>query len=130
MAALASESALILRDLGLLDRALEQAEEAVDMREAGRTRSLALSRISQVDIHLRRGDLDAAVAGRDLLSASPPLGSVRVVRQLDELRRRLAPHVGYRPVRECLERFDESRRARMLLLADIIPPQSPGGIPA
>ncbi|MFD7512413.1 hypothetical protein ACFV5N_24170 [Streptomyces sp. NPDC059853] len=90
-----------------------------------------LSRISQVDIHLRRGDLDAAVAaGRDLLSASPLLGSVRVVRQLDELRSQLALHVGYRPVREYLGRLDESRRAGMLLLADIVPPQSPGGISA
>ncbi len=129
-AALASESALILRDLEQYDEALSHAEQAVALREAGRARSLALSRISLVDIHVRRGDLDAAVSvGHDLLSTSPTLGSVRVVRQLDGLRQLLEAHRGYRPVREYLARFDDARRARMLLLADLIPP-SPGGTTA
>ncbi|MCG0066577.1 XRE family transcriptional regulator [Streptomyces tricolor] len=129
-AALASESALIMRDLEEYDEALSHAEQAVALREAGRARSLALSRISLVDIHVRRGDLDAAVSvGHDLLSTSPTLGSVRVVQQLDGLRRLLEPHRGYRPVREYLARFDDARRARMLLLADLIPP-SPGGTTA
>ncbi|MER7220817.1 MULTISPECIES: tetratricopeptide repeat protein [Streptomyces] len=126
-AALAGESALILRDLEQYDEALSHAEQAVALREAGRARSLALSRISLVDIHVRRGDLDAAVSvGHDLLSTSPTLGSVRVVRQLDGLRRLLEPHRGYRPVREYLARFDDARRARMLLLADLIPPPRRG----
>ncbi|MFF9526397.1 XRE family transcriptional regulator [Streptomyces achromogenes] len=129
-AALASESALTLRDLEQYDEALSHAEQAVALREAGRARSLALSRISLVDIHVRRGDLDAAVSvGHDLLSTSPTLGSVRVVQQLDGLRRLLEPHRGYRPVREYLARFDDARRARMLLLADLIPPP-PGGTTA
>ncbi|MET8183813.1 hypothetical protein [Streptomyces sp. NPDC005336] len=84
-AALASESALILRDLGQYDQALTQAERAVALREAGRTRSLALSRIVLVDIHVRRGDLDAAVSvGHELLSMSPTLGSIRVVHHLED----------------------------------------------
>ncbi|WP_409474640.1 tetratricopeptide repeat protein [Streptomyces sp. HC307] len=129
-AAPASESALILRDLEQYDQALTHAEQAVALREAGRARSLALSRITLVDIHVRRGDLDAAVsAGHDLLSTSPTLSSVRVVQQLDELRRLLEPHRSYGPVREYLVRFDDARRARMLLLADLIPP-SPGGATA
>ncbi|KAB1141111.1 tetratricopeptide repeat protein [Streptomyces luteolifulvus] len=129
-AALSSESALVLRDLEQYDQALTHAEQAVALREAGRVRSLALSRISLVDIHVRRGDLDAAVsAGHALLSASPTLGSVRVVQHLDELRRLLEPHRSYGPVREYLVRFDDARRARMLLLADLIPP-SPGGTTA
>ncbi|MFI1307622.1 hypothetical protein [Streptomyces sioyaensis] len=128
-AALATESALILRDLDQLDEALAYAEQAVELRETGRARSLALSRITLVDIHVRRRDMDAAVrVGHDLLSTSPTLGSIRVVQQLDVLRRLLEPHRAYRPVREYLVRFDEARRARMLLLADIIPP-SPGGTP-
>ncbi|MHB9847629.1 hypothetical protein ACSYGO_00055 [Streptomyces krungchingensis] len=122
-AALASESALTLRDLEHYDQALTHAEQAVALRETVRARSLALSRITLVDIHLRRGDLDAAVsAGHDLLSTSPTLGSVRVVQQLNELRRLLEPHRSYGPVREYLVRFDDARRARMLLLADLIPP--------
>ncbi|MFJ9821043.1 hypothetical protein ACIRU3_38470 [Streptomyces sp. NPDC101151] len=129
-AALASGSAPILRDLEEYDQALTHAEQAVALREAGRARSLALSRISLVDIHVRRGDLDAAVhVGHDLLSTSPTLGSVRVVQQFDGLRRLLEPHRGYLPVREYLTRFDDARRVSMLLLADLIPPH-PGGITA
>ncbi|UGY93195.1 hypothetical protein [Streptomyces gobiensis] len=127
-AALASESALAMRDLERFEEALTHAERAVTLRQADRARSLALGRITLVDIHLRRGDLDAAVGiGHDLLSTSPTLGSIRVVHQLDELRRVLEPHKTYGPVREYLVRFDDARRARMLLLADIIPS---GGIPA
>ncbi|MFQ6143910.1 XRE family transcriptional regulator [Streptomyces seoulensis] len=129
-AALAGESALILRDLEQYDEALRHAEQAVALRESGRARSLALSRISLVEIHVRRSDLDAAVSvAHDLLRTSPTLGSVRVVRQLDGMRRLLEPHRGYPPVREYLVRFDDARRARMLLLADLIPP-SPGGTTA
>ncbi|MFD7059787.1 tetratricopeptide repeat protein [Streptomyces sp. NPDC059906] len=126
-AALAGESALILRDLEQYDEALSYAGQAVALREAGRARSLALSRISLVDLHVRRGELDAAVSvGHDLLGTSPTLGSVRVLQQLDGLRRVLEPHRGHRPVRDYLVRFDDARRARMLLLTDLIPP-SPGG---
>ncbi|WP_338677289.1 helix-turn-helix transcriptional regulator [Streptomyces sp. SCSIO 30461] len=128
-AALASESALTLRDLGQYDKALTAAERAVALREDGRARSLALSRITLAAIYVHRSDLDAAVTvGHELLMTSPTLGSVRVVQELDSLRRLLEPHRGYLPVREYLTRFDDARRARMLLLADIIPPSS-GGTP-
>ncbi|MFJ9886031.1 XRE family transcriptional regulator [Streptomyces sp. NPDC091287] len=126
-AALASESALILRDLKQHEQALLHAESAVRLREERRARSLALSRITLVGIHIHRRNLDAAIhVGNDLLSTSPTLGSVRVVRQLDALRRLLEPDRAHTPVRQYLEEFDDARRARMLLLADIIPPE--GGI--
>lgn len=128
-AALASEMALILRDLAQYDQALQYADEAIRLREDGRARSLALSRITLAGIHIDRRDLDAAVSvGHDLLSTSPTLSSVRVVHQLDALRNALARHPDYLPVREYLLRFDEARRARMLLLADIVTPR--GGAPA
>ncbi|MGG2459749.1 XRE family transcriptional regulator [Streptomyces sp. RGM 3693] len=126
-AALASESALVLCDLDQLDDALTYAEQAVVLRKTGRERSLALSRITLVDIHVRRNDMDAAVnVAYDLLSTSPTLGSIRVLQQLDQLRRLLEPHKAYGPVREYLVRFDAARKARMLLLADIIPPPRGG----
>ncbi|WP_431044242.1 hypothetical protein ACQUSR_21625 [Streptomyces sp. P1-3] len=126
-AALASESALVLRDMRRYDEAMRHAERAIVLRESGRARSLALSRITLVRIHLDRQDLDAAVSvGHDLIAADPTLGSVRVVQQLDALRRLLETHCGHPPVRELLTRFDEARRARMLLLADIIQPPSKG----
>ncbi|MGW3118533.1 XRE family transcriptional regulator [Streptomyces sp. NPDC001107] len=120
-AALASESALALRDLGKVADALVEAERAIELRTAGRARSLALSRITLVGLHVHRDDLDEAVAaGNDLLNTSPMLGSIRVVHQLDELYELLAAHRSYRPVHDYLTRFDEARRARMLLLADIL----------
>ncbi|MGW0530732.1 XRE family transcriptional regulator [Streptomyces sp. NPDC003032] len=123
-AALAGEPALVLCDLEQHEQALPHAENAVRLREDGRVRSLALSRITLVGIHLRRMNLDAALGvATDLLGTSPALGSVRVACQLDALRTVLSPHRTYRPVREYLARFDEARHARMLLLADIIPPR-------
>ncbi|WP_406453450.1 XRE family transcriptional regulator [Streptomyces sp. NBC_00876] len=128
-AALAGESALILRDLERHDQALDHAKDAVRFREDGRARSLALSRITLAGIHVHRLDLDSAVrVGHDLLSTSPTLGSVRVVHELDNLRRLIEPHKGHGPIREYLVRFDDSRRARMVLLADIISPD--GGVPS
>ncbi|WP_369386430.1 hypothetical protein AB5J72_01625 [Streptomyces sp. CG1] len=51
------------------------------------------------------------------------------MQQLDKLRQRLEPHRGYAPVQEYLTRLDDARCAKMLLLADLIPP-SPGGTTA
>ncbi len=122
-AALASESALTLADLGQYGPALKHAQEAVELRGYGRARSLALSRITLAEVHVQRGELDAAVqVGAELLVTSPTLGSVRVVHQLDGLRTQLAEHAEYRPVREYLARFDGARKTRALLLADIMPP--------
>ncbi|MFI1104971.1 hypothetical protein [Streptomyces melanogenes] len=129
-AALAGESALVHRDLHEYDTALEHAERAIALRETGRARSLAFSRITLVGIHVHRREPDAALrVGHDLLTADPALGSVRVVRQLDRLKDLLAPHRGYPPVRDFLARFADVRRARMLLLADIVPPPREGTAP-
>ncbi|MFH9964908.1 XRE family transcriptional regulator [Streptomyces mirabilis] len=123
-AALASESALVHRDMGRYTDAMSHAKQAVSLREASRARSLALSRIALADLHLRRDDLDAAVSVGDelLATTAPTLGSVRVMHQLDGLRRQLEPRNGYQPVRDFLTRLDQARRARMLLLADILTP--------
>ncbi|WP_051814181.1 hypothetical protein [Kitasatospora sp. MBT63] len=126
-ATLASESALALGDLGIVESALTYAEQAVSLREEGRARSLALSRITLASLHVRRGDLDSAVGvGVELLATSPTMGSVRVVQQLDGLRDQLSQHTTYRPVCEYLARFDDARRMRALLLADIMPQQRGG----
>lgn len=129
-AALASESALVHRDLHQYDTALDHAEQAIALRESGRARSLAFSRITLVGIHVHRHELDAALhVGHDLLTADPTLGSVRVIHQLDTLQDLLAPHRDYPPVRDFLARFADVRRTRMLLLADIIPPPREGTAP-
>lgn len=126
-AALASESALALRDMEQYEQALVHAQRAIALRQSGRARSLALSRITLVRIHLHRNELDAAVdTGLGLLTADPTLGSVRLIHQLEDLRKPLTPHRRYPPVRDLLERFDAAKRARMLLLADIIAPPGKG----
>ncbi|MDH6133562.1 transcriptional regulator with XRE-family HTH domain [Kitasatospora sp. MAA4] len=126
-ATLASESALAYQDLGRLDTAFGRAEHAVALREESRARSLALSRITLARIHAKRKDLGSAVGvGHQLLATCASLGSIRVVRQLDDLRRLLEQHLGYTPVREYLALFDDARRTRMLLLADIVPPSRGG----
>ncbi|MFC3577801.1 helix-turn-helix domain-containing protein [Streptomyces yaanensis] len=128
-AALASESAEALRDMGRLREAVEYARQAVDLREAGRARSLALSRIALAGLHVQCGDLDAALlVGEELLTATAPtLGSVRVMQQLQSLGAQFEPNRSHPPVREFLMRLTAERRARMLLLADILTPQ--GGHP-
>jgi transcriptional regulator with XRE-family HTH domain len=129
-AALASETAETLRDMGRVREAVEYAQQAVDLRESGRARSLALSRILLSGLHVGSGDLDAALAvGEEFLAATAPtLGSIRVMQQLDALVARLEPYRSHPPVREFLMRLASERRARMLLLADILTPQ--GGHPA
>lgn len=128
-AALASETAETLRDMGRLRQAVEYAQQAVDLRESGRARSLALSRITLAGLHIQCGDLDAAlVVGEELLTTTAPtLGSIRVVRQLDSLRDEFEPNRSHPPVRTFLMRLEAERRARMLLLADILTSQ--GGSP-
>ncbi|MEU1087816.1 XRE family transcriptional regulator [Streptomyces sp. NPDC005892] len=123
-AALASESALVLRDAKRYAQALEYAERAVALRDAERARSMALARIALAGLHVKRADLDAAVStGDELLDAlGPSLGSVRVIQHMDDLSAALRPHGGYQPVRDLLERLGQARRSRMFLLADIIAP--------
>ncbi|RPE33222.1 helix-turn-helix domain-containing protein [Kitasatospora cineracea] len=127
-AALASESALTFADLGRYDDALHHAKRAVRLREHGRTRSLALSKITLAAVYVQRGELEEALhVGVELLSTSPTLGSVRVVHQLDSFRDALEPHAAHGLVRDYLVHFDQARRTRALLLADIMPPREGSG---
>ncbi|MEU7167067.1 XRE family transcriptional regulator [Streptomyces morookaense] len=127
-ASLASEAALALRDLKRYDAALAHARRAIELRGEGRARSLALSRIAIVNIHAHRGDLDAVVHfGGELLTANnPSLGSVRVVKQLDELRDLLGRHHAYPPVKDLSIRLADSTKTQSLLLADIMQPRTAG----
>jgi transcriptional regulator with XRE-family HTH domain len=129
-AAFALESALVLSDLNRHDEARAHAEHAIRLREASRARSLLLSRITLASLHLGCNDLDAALTvGNDVLAADPNLGSIRVLRHLDDLRTQFTPHRSHPPVRAFLTRLDDTRRARMLLLADLVPATSKGTTP-
>ncbi|MER5781079.1 helix-turn-helix transcriptional regulator [Streptomyces mobaraensis] len=122
MASLAVEAALIARDSADYDRALAYAEQAIKLRDGSRVRSLALSRVTLVSIHARRADWDAVVHhGMGLLTISPALGSVRVMRHMADLGRRLRQRCDHPPLREFVGRLHDVTRTQSLLLADLIP---------
>lgn len=126
-AALSGEAALVARDLADYDRAVAYAERAITLREAHRVRSLASNRITLVDVHARRADWDAVVHhGADLLTISPALGSVRVMRRMAALGHRLRQRCDHPPRREFAARLDDFTRTRSLLLADLIPQRGEG----
>ncbi|GAA3098794.1 hypothetical protein GCM10017600_12910 [Streptosporangium carneum] len=115
------EAALCLDGLGDLSSARRYAEEAVELRREGRARSLALGQLALARIHTRSRELDRAVAvGCGLLDGSQTLGSVRVLRQLDELGEMLQAHNRLHSVRAFLDKLAETTRTRKMLLGGMI----------
>ncbi|MBT2510285.1 XRE family transcriptional regulator [Streptomyces sp. ISL-98] len=128
-AALASETALSLQDLGTLPAAVDAAERAVALRSGDRARSRVFGQITLATIRTQQGELEAACdVGRELLSACGTLGSVRITQQLDELASALAPYRGERVVAEFLDCLGAVNQQRALLLAGISTPHSGGAI--
>ncbi|MFJ3946166.1 hypothetical protein [Streptomyces griseoaurantiacus] len=117
-AALASESALALRDLGMLSAATTEAERAVALRGENRARSRAFSQSALAELLVQSGDLEAACAtGVQLLTACEPLGSSRVTDHLHALSRALTPFRNVPQVRDVLEQLTLVNRRRSALLA-------------
>ncbi|KOT46767.1 hypothetical protein ADK41_00790 [Streptomyces caelestis] len=117
-AALASESALALRDLGMLSAATAEAERAVALRGEDRARSRAFSQSALAALLVQNGDLEAACAtGVQLLTACEPLGSSRITEHLHAFKRALAPFHGVPQVRDLLEQLSHVNRRRSALLA-------------
>ncbi|MEV8636035.1 hypothetical protein AB0395_30700 [Streptosporangium sp. NPDC051023] len=115
------EAALCLDDLGDLASARRHAEEAVALRRIGRVRSLAFGQVTLAKIHVRAEQLDDAVAvGYELLDGSQALGSVRVLRQIDELGEMLTIHSRWHPVGTFLDQLTETTRTRKTLLGGVI----------
>ncbi|MEV4433614.1 XRE family transcriptional regulator [Streptomyces sp. NPDC049555] len=117
-AALASERALVLQDLGLLAEAAAAAERAVALRSGDRARSRVFGQIALATIRAQQRELEAACeTGHRVLSACGTLGSARITQQLAALAAVMAPHRGYRPVAGFLDAHAEVHRRRTLLLA-------------
>lgn len=117
-AALASESALALRDMGMLGAATVEAERAVALRGEDRARSRAFSQSALAGLLVQSGDLEAACAtGVQLLTACEPLGSSRVTEHLHALNRALTPFRDVPQVRDLLDQLAHVNRRRSALLA-------------
>ncbi|MFC7914021.1 hypothetical protein [Streptomyces sp. NPDC057386] len=117
-AALASESALALRDLGMLSVATIGAERAVALRGENRARSRAFSQSALAELLVQSGDLEAACStGVQLVAACEPLGSSRVTEHLHALSRTLTPFRDVPQVRDVLEQLVQVNRRRSALLA-------------
>jgi transcriptional regulator with XRE-family HTH domain len=115
-ASLASEAAQSFRLVGLLGEARRQAERVIELRATGRARSRAFGQVALASILAEQGDLDHACSlGHEVLRTTTALSSVRVVQQLQELRRLLAPHRSSRAVGEFLAHSADDLRGRVVL---------------
>ncbi|MGW7517826.1 hypothetical protein ACWGJ2_19785 [Streptomyces sp. NPDC054796] len=127
-AALASESASTLLDLGLLSQAEQEAERALSLRDATRARSRAFGQMTLAQVLIARGQVDAAcTVGHEVLGACQSLGSHRISRRMTELGASLAPFGDSRSVRALVDRMAEVEGHRTLLLASLT---LPGGRPS
>ncbi|WP_405735132.1 hypothetical protein OG607_41990 [Streptomyces sp. NBC_01537] len=125
-AALSSESASTLLDLGVLPAAAREAERALALRDAGRARSRVFGQIALTQILLAQGHLEAACAvGNDLLGACQSLGSLRISHQLADLGRQFTPYRNVGAVGDLLDRMAVVAQHRRLLLASLALPEGP-----
>jgi tetratricopeptide (TPR) repeat protein/transcriptional regulator with XRE-family HTH domain len=112
-AALASEAAECFRQLGQFDEAERQARRVVALRTGDRARSRALGLLKLAEIHVAQGRYDEACAvGREVLAAPPGLSSMRVIRQLEDLRSLLEPVATVRTVADFLDELDGALQQR------------------
>ncbi|TVL92104.1 XRE family transcriptional regulator [Streptomyces sp. SAJ15] len=119
-AALASEAALSLMDIGRLAPAQEAAEMAVTLRAGDRARSRVFGQITLALVRIRQGDIEGACAVcHELMRTCEPLGSVRITHQLEELAHTLMPYRGETMVAELLSQLTVVTQRRKLLLSGI-----------
>ncbi|HEY8986009.1 MAG TPA: hypothetical protein VIU15_41345 [Streptomyces sp.] len=125
-AALASEGASVLLDLGALKAAAKEAERALALRDASRVRSRAFGQVTLARVLLSQGRLDAACAvGVELLNACQSVTSLRLSSQLASLQTDFAQHHQVAEVRELLALMTATAQHRRLLLGSLALPEGP-----
>ncbi|WP_237555761.1 MULTISPECIES: hypothetical protein [unclassified Streptomyces] len=125
-AALASETASALLDLGDLEAAAHEARRAVTLREATRARSRAFGHITLARVLLAQERVDVAChVGYELLLTGQTVTSQRLSRQLDLLQDEFRRFHQLPDVRELLSRMTETRKHRRLLLGSLALPEGP-----
>ncbi|MQS17332.1 hypothetical protein F7Q99_35420 [Streptomyces kaniharaensis] len=125
-AALASEGASVLLDLGALKAAAREAERALALRDASRVRSRAFGQVTLARVLLAQGQLDAACSvGMELLNACQSVTSLRLSSQLALLQNDFDRHHQVSEVRELLSRMTTTAQHRRLLLGSLALPEGP-----
>lgn len=128
---LAGEAAQCLRQLGRLVRARQQAERVIALRTGDRARSRAFAQLTLAAVMTEQGEPDAACSvGHEVLRATGALGSVRVVRELQALRRLLKRHRTTGAVRGFLADSAEELRSRTVVYHWLAGSAASGGRPA
>lgn len=103
-AALASEAALCLRQLGDLGEAERQAQRVIELRVGDRVRSRAFGKLTLAGVLVDAGRVEeAAVIGSELCELAGQLTSARVRSRLDRLGAVLRPHAAVPEVAEFLD---------------------------
>ncbi|MFG2683874.1 hypothetical protein [Streptomyces sp. NPDC048392] len=125
-AALASEAASALLDLGALDAAAEEAARALALRDASRVRSRAFGQVTLARVLLAQERVDAACqVGLEVLTAGQSVTSLRLSSQLALLQSDFDHHRQVPEVRDLLSRMAEAARHRRLLLSSLALPEGP-----
>ncbi|MFE0774296.1 hypothetical protein [Streptomyces sp. NPDC058861] len=125
-AALASETASALLDLGALDAAADEAARALALRDASRVRSRAFGQVTLARVLLAQEHVDAACqVGVELLTAGQSVTSLRLSSQLALLHSDFNHHRQVPEVRDLLSRMVEAARHRKLLLGSLALPEGP-----
>ncbi|MCX5317064.1 hypothetical protein [Streptomyces sp. NBC_00154] len=125
-AALASEAASALLDLGALDAAVQEAERALTLRDASRVRSRAFGQVTLARVLLAQEQVDAACqVGVELLTAGQSVTSLRLSSQLDSLQAEFDRYRQVPEVRDLLSRMSATAQHRRLLLGSLALPEGP-----
>ncbi|MEU1528009.1 hypothetical protein [Streptomyces fagopyri] len=125
-AALASEAASALLDLGALDAAAQEAERALALRDASRVRSMAFGQVTLARVLLAQEQVDAACqVGVELLTAGQSVTSLRLSSQLDSLQAEFDRYRQVPEVRDLLSRMAAAAQHRRLLLGSLALPEGP-----
>ncbi|MFK0159690.1 hypothetical protein ACIQVK_47465 [Streptomyces sp. NPDC090493] len=125
-AALASEAASALLDLGALDAAAKDAERALTLRDASRVRSKAFGQVTLARVLLAQEQVDAACQiGVELLTAGQSVTSLRLSSQLDSLQSEFDRYRQVPEVRDLLSRMAATAQHRRLLLGSLALPEGP-----
>ncbi|MFD1829793.1 hypothetical protein ACFSJS_08955 [Streptomyces desertarenae] len=125
-AALASEAASVLLDLGLLRDAAQEAERALALRDASRVRSRAFGQVTLARVLLAQGQPDAACSvGVELLNACQSVTSLRLSSQIELLQGDFSQFRQVADVRELLSRMTATAQHRRLLLGSLALPEGP-----
>lgn len=125
-AALASETASALLDLGELESAAQEARRALALRDATRARSRAFGHITLARVLLAQEHVDVAChVGYELLVTGQTVTSQRLGRQLDVLRSEFSGFHQLPEVRDLLSCMAEAGKHRRLLLGSLALPEGP-----